>query len=77
MFTLKALSETICIDIKRSQLSELCVKASKIKTPKSSYHDGWVEYYLTMKTDDEGLNRTGTWPAYIVKDDGRLKFVWG
>ncbi len=76
MFTLKTLSETLGIKVSPNTLDAVCLKAEKIKGVRSHYHGGWVLYYLTMKVDGQGLNKTGKWPAYLVDDEGKLKIVW-
>ena len=76
MFTLKTLSEELGIKVNPNTINAVCLKAEKIKYARTHYIDGWVLYYLTMKVKGDGLNKTGTWPAYLVDDGGKLKVVW-
>ena len=41
----------------------------------SMYFCGDVVRHITVKVEGRGLNRTGTWPYYLVDDNGEIKIL--
>ena len=73
MFTLSDLSLSTGATVKSWQLDDVVLS---IKKARNMFFSGDVLFHLTVKADGQGLNNTGTWPAYLVSDNGKLKVVF-
>lgn len=44
-------------------------------TASNMYFSGDVILHISVERLDGGLNNSGTWPHYLVSDNGRMKII--